>query len=440
MTPAARVQTAIELLDLILTSDRPADGAIAEGLRGRRYMGSKDRGVVVEEVYRVLRRLGRLMWWCRHLHTPADGRTLLILDLAGGERCTPEKIAALFSGDRYSPRGLSDTEQFWIQQMAAAPSLTTSTMTRPVALECPDWAWPLMRERFGERVEEELLAMAEPATLDLRVNALRATRDQVQAALAKDEIESEPTPLSPWGLRVAGRRAIQQTEAFKQGWVEVQDEGSQLIAAVCAAKPGERVVDFCAGAGGKTLALAATMANKGSIVAADVLEGRLKRARVRLTRAGVDTVTLRPLKDVTDPWIKRHKRGYDLVLVDAPCSGSGTWRRNPDARWRDLGPGLEELMPLQQSILASAARLVKPGGRLVYATCSLFPEENEQQISAFLESTPEFEQRPVFEPLADVGVPLDHPALIDSSVHLSLSPARAQTDGFFAALLQRKPD
>jgi 16S rRNA (cytosine967-C5)-methyltransferase len=204
-----------------------------------------------------------------------------------------------------------------------------------------------------------------------------------------------------------------------------------MVAVVVDAKPGDRVVDFCAGAGGKTLAIAAQMKNKGHVIACDVLDGRLKRAAERFRRAGLHNIETRPLASETDRWVKRHKGGFDRVLVDAPCSGTGTWRRNPDARWRVLGPGLEALLPLQARILASAARLVKPGGRLVYATCSLLAEENEAQVAAFLAAHPAFR----VVPLSEVAPGITSSAHPD---YLALTPARHDTDGFFAAVLQRE--
>jgi 16S rRNA (cytosine967-C5)-methyltransferase len=218
---------------------------------------------------------------------------------------------------------------------------------------------------------------------------------------------------------------------LKTGEAEIQDEGSQLVAMLVDARPGERVVDFCAGAGGKTLAIAVQMANKGHVVACDVMEGRLKRAAERFRHAGLHNIQTRLLTSERDRWVKRHKGGFDRVLVDAPCSGTGAWRRNPDARWRAQEAGLDHLLQLQAGILASAARLVRPGGRLVYATCSLLPEENEAQVAVFLAAHPDFQVVPLSEAA---------PQLTDSAHpdYLSVTPARHGTDGFFAAVLQRE--
>ena len=293
-----------------------------------------------------------------------------------------------------------------------------------------------MRAAMGDRFAVEMRTLLDAAPLDLRINPVKANRESAIKALARARITAEPTQWSPLGLRVQGRPPLGAVDAFKDGLVEIQDEGSQLVAIAVAPKPGQQVVDFCAGAGGKTLAIAALMKNKGRVVACDVLAGRLKRAAERFRRAGLHNIEAHPLSSERDPWVKRHKRKFDRVLVDAPCSGTGTWRRNPDSRWRQLGPGLEELVPLQANILDSAARLVKPGGRLIYATCSLLPEENEKQIAAFLESHPDFTVLPVAEVWAEEGAgtpPSEGP-------YLRLTPARHDTDGFFAAVMVRKAE
>ena len=288
-------------------------------------------------------------------------------------------------------------------------ALDHPSMPEAVRLEVPDW--------LGSRIEPaELRALLEPASLDLRVNLLKANRDDARAALAAEGLEAVPTPLSPWGLRIEGRRQVTTGAAFREGLVEIQDEGSQLVAALVDARPGMRVVDLCAGAGGKTLALAMTMQNRGQLVACDVSAVRLDGAVRRLRRAGVHNVE-RHLLEPGDKWIKRRAASFDRVLVDAPCTGTGTWRRNPDARLRLTEADVAELLPKQAGVLDEAASLVRKGGRLVYATCSLLSEENEDQVSAFVSRHPGFTQ-------VDV---------------LTLTPARHRTDGFFAAVLERSP-
>jgi 16S rRNA (cytosine967-C5)-methyltransferase len=262
------------------------------------------------------------------------------------------------------------------------------------------------------------------------------SRESAAAALAAEGIGTEPTPLSPWGLRVPERRPVTSTRAFQEGLVEVQDEGSQLIALLTDARPGMRVADYCAGAGGKTLALAAAMGNRGRLTACDVSAPRLEGAVRRLRRAGVDNAE-RHLLEPGDRWAKRRAGTFDRVLVDAPCTGTGTWRRNPDARTRTGPEDLRELVAKQAAVLDAAAGLVRPaGGRLVYATCSLLPEEDEDQVRAFLGRHPGFAPLPLSVAWAEAGLP---PPPAGDGDFLATSPARHGTDGFFAAILQRGP-
>jgi 16S rRNA (cytosine967-C5)-methyltransferase len=309
-------------------------------------------------------------------------------------------------------------------------------MPEAVRLELPEWALPGFRARFGLRLAEEAEAMTGPAPLDLRANLLKTSRESAAAALAAEGIDTEPTPFSPWGLRVPERRPVTSTRAFGEGLVEVQDEGSQLIALLTDARPGMRVADYCAGAGGKTLALAAAMGNRGRLTACDVSAPRLEGAVRRLRRAGVDNAE-RHLFEPGDRWAKRRAGTFDRVLVDAPCTGTGTWRRNPDARFRTGPDDLRELLPKQAAILDAAAGLVRPGGgRLVYATCSLLPEEDEEQVRAFLGRNPSFNPLPLSAAWAEAGLSSAPPG---EGEFLLTSPARHGTDGFFAAILQRGP-
>ena len=288
-------------------------------------------------------------------------------------------------------------------------------MPLSVRLELPDWLMPRLQARFGARFEAEMGALSEPAPLDLRVNLLKATREQARLALREEGLEAEPTPLSPWGLRLSGRHAVTSGAAFRQGLVEPQDEGSQLVAALVDARPGMRVVDWCAGAGGKTLALAMMMQNRGRLIACDISAGRLANAVRRLRRAGAHNVEHQVIS-AGDKWRKRHVASFDRVLVDAPCSGTGRWRRSPDARQRLSERGLAEMAERQAAILDEAAILVRNHGRLVYATCSLLTEENEAQVSAFLSRHPDFAR---------------------AGPDLVLTPAQHGTDGFYAAVLER---
>ncbi|MGE0651500.1 MAG: RsmB/NOP family class I SAM-dependent RNA methyltransferase [Alphaproteobacteria bacterium] len=441
MTPGARLQAAIELLHEIHAGTAPADRAVAAYFRTRRYVGGKDRRDVIDRVYAVLRRRAALDWWIARAlaeQAPDDvERARMIAALALIEGWSADRIAGAFDGGQYRPAVLSPTER------ALAKALAGQALAHPdqptwVRDEFPDWLEGDLAVAFGPRLEAEMTALTAEAPLDLRVNTLKATREAAIRALAAEGVEAIPTPLSPWGLRVYSRPPLATLQSFRHGAYEVQDEGSQLVALLVDARPGMRVVDFCAGAGGKTLALAAAMENKGHVVACDVLAGRVERAGERLKRAGAHNVERRGLKTERDPWVKRHARAFDRVLVDAPCSGAGTWRRNPDARWK-LGPGdVEELVALQRAILESACRLVKPGGRLVYATCSLLAAENADQVDWFLARHPEFSAVPVAEVWDAAVAPRGGGTCPATGPYLSLTPAANGTDGFFVAVLARR--
>lgn len=432
MTPSARLQAAIDLLTEIDATPRPADAVISAFFRNRRYIGSKDRSSVAELVYAVMRRHARLLWWLERVEHPATPRARVIAHAILAEQRKSADLQRFFDGGSFAPAPFDEAE------IRMARTLDNHTLEHPgmsdvVLGECPSWAEESLRDALGDRFLIELRALEEAAPLDLRINPVKTSREAALKSLTAAQITAEPTKWSPFGLRVKGRPALATTEAFQLGLVEIQDEGSQLVALAVAPKPGHQVVDFCAGAGGKTLAIAALMENKGRVVACDVLDKRLKRAAERFRRAGLHNIEAHPLASERDPWVKRHKRKFDRVLVDAPCSGTGTWRRNPDSRWRPLGPGLSELVPLQATILDSAARLVRPGGRLIYATCSMLPDENENQIQTFLATHPEFSVKPIAEVWAEEGygtVPVD-------GAYLRLSPGRHDTDGFFAAVMTR---
>lgn len=439
MTPGARLQAAIELLAEIHGGTAPADRAAAAFFRGRRYIGGKDRREVVDRAYAVIRHRARLEWWLARAGD--DGaitdRQRMIAALALLDGWHPDRIAGAFDGGQYRPDRLGERER-GVAQKLAGKSIDHAEQPVWVRLEYPHWLDHQLRNVFGPRLEAEVAALGREGPLDLRVNTLKATRADALAALAAAGIEARPTPLSPIGLRVQGRPPVATLACFRDGLIEVQDEGSQLAALLVDSRPGMRVVDFCAGAGGKTLAMAAAMANKGHIVACDVLQGRVDRAAIRLKRAGAHNVERRGLSSERDAWVKRHAGGFDRVLVDAPCSGVGTWRRNPDQKWR-LGPDdLVALVDLQQRILDSAARLVKPGGRLVYATCSVLPAENGGQIAGFMAAHSGFTPRPIAEVWAEtLGRMPEAGPCPEADTMLQLTPATHGTDGFFIAVIER---
>jgi len=444
MTPGARVQAAIEILDAIAAGGvgrgcSPADAVVNGYVRARRYIGSKDRAAIAGLVYTVLRHRAQLDWWLAFAREGAargrfaiDSRRRVIAALAIVEAWPAPEFEESFDGSKFRPAALEQGERH------LAGALTGRSLEHPeqpdgVRFNTPDWLLPSLHQRFGDDFVREMAALGQPAAVDLRVNTLKTDRDAARKALAAAGVTTAPTSLSPVGLRVEGRPNLPALAAFKDGLVEIQDEGSQLAALLVGAKPGMRVCDFCAGAGGKSLAMAAAMQNKGHIVACDVSGPRLEGATKRLRRAGVHNVERRHLENERDTWVKRQAGAFDRVLIDAPCSGTGTWRRNPDARWT-LTPGdIGELRALQARILGSAARLVKPGGRLVYVTCSLLPEENESQVEAFVAAAPEF--RPL--PLAAVWKETLGTAPPAGDPWLRLSPARQGTDGFFVAVLER---
>ncbi len=429
MTPSARLSSAIELLAAVENDvRRPADAVANDFFRARRFIGGGDRRAVSERVWAVLRARRRLGWYLARAHAPTTPRMLLaaIVVLEGW---TIEGLGKAFSGGQYGADPLLPEETARLRTLEGH-SLDHPEMPDAVRLEVPDWLLPALQARFGPDLEAEMAALSEPAPLDLRVNLLKTTREQAQVSLEAEGVIASPTPISPWGLRLPGRRPVTAGRTFQGGLVEIQDEGSQLVAAVVDARADMRVVDWCAGAGGKTLALAMLMENRGHIAACDVSAARLDSAVRRLRRAGVHNVE-RHVVEPGDKWLKRRAGSFDRVLVDAPCTGTGTWRRNPDARLRLSARDLNELLVKQAEILARAARLVRVGGRLVYATCSLLTEENEAQVQSFLAVHPSF----AVAPLARIwSLPGEPPC---PGAFLSLTPRRHGTDGFFAAVLER---
>jgi 16S rRNA (cytosine967-C5)-methyltransferase len=401
-----------------------------EYFRARRFIGSGDRRAISDRVWCALRAWHRLAWWLGWADAEPSARLMVAaMLLVGGME--PAGLAQLFSGGRFAAAPLRAGELASLRRVAGH-TLDHPDMPEAVRLEIPDWLLPPLKARFGVALPTEMAALALPAPLDLRVNILKITREEARAALAAEGIEAQSTQLSPWGLRVAGRRPVTSGEAFRSGLVEIQDEGSQLIALLADARPGARVSDLCAGAGGKTLAMAMTMGNAGHILACDVSATRLESAVRRLRRAGVHNVE-RHVLGPGDKALKRRAGSFDRVLVDAPCTGIGTWRRNPDARRRLVPADLAELVPKQAAILDRAAELVRIGGKLIYATCSLLPEENEAQVSGFLARHTQFAVVPLARAWPDGVAPV-------GGEFLALTPARHGTDGFFAAVLEGRAE
>ena len=433
MTPGAQVAAAIDILTAIETENRPADNASADYFRSRRYIGAKDRAQIAGHVYAVSRHRAGLDWWLTRSAIEAGSRSRVLAGLVLLEGWRPDAILACCDGDHYRPAPLDDAEKRLVRRLAGH-TLQHPRMSRAAASDLPEWLEPYLDRVFGEALEREMAALNVPAPTDLRVNLLKTDREGARRALAAEHVEATPTRWSPQGLRLRQSLPLGNLAAFKDGLVEVQDESSQIAALLADARPGMRVVDFCAGAGGKTLALAAGMANRGKLVACEVSQRRLERATRRLRRAGAHNVERRVLSGERDKWVKRHAGSFDRVIVDVPCLGTGTWRRNPDAKWRVHPEDLIELTRRQQQILRSAARLVRPGGRLIYATCSLLQEEDEAQAEAFVAADPDYSLLPV----ARVWPQTVGGAAPGGGQYLRLTPAQHDTDGFFVAIFERQ--
>ncbi|MBI1301303.1 MAG: methyltransferase domain-containing protein [Alphaproteobacteria bacterium] len=427
MKPSARIQATIDILEQDQNKRVPLDACVGDYMRNRRYIGAKDRREIAERVYGMARHAARLNWWLTKLDAPDTRRMDVIFWLILGEGIDEKRLDSLFDSTQYAPDVLSDKERALVKKIIGE-DINHKDHPESVSVECPANYEHDLRTYFGDQFAEEMRAMLNPATLDVRVNVFALDRENAASSLEKDGIETTPTPYSPWGLRCSDKAYLSKTKAMNKGWIEIQDEGSQLIAHICNALPGMQVLDYCAGGGGKTLALAAAMQRKGRIVAMDNDPKRLENGKRRYKKAGLaDIIEVRPLSDDKHrKWLKRQKGKFDIVLTDVPCTGTGTWRRNPDMRWRNYGPTLEELVKVQNEILESGAKALKVGGHLIYATCSLLPQENEQQIEKFLTHNPDFEIAPLDETLG-LGSPF-----------MRLTPHRHQTDGFFAARLIRK--
>lgn len=426
MKPASRINATIDILESSHRARVPLDKCVGDYMRVRRYIGSKDRSDVAERIYDMTRATAKIGWWLNKVKVEDTPRNRVIAWVVLGEEANEKRLKDLFDGSQYAPDPLNEDELAFAQKMIGQV-LEHKDMPVEVRVECPPEYEEKLKAFFGDAFEEEMLAMLTPAPLDLRVNTFTSDKEKVLKFLEADGVKAHEAPLCPWALRCEGKAFLSRTKAFSKGWIEIQDEGSQLIAWLCGAEPGMQVLDYCAGAGGKTLALGAAMQRKGRIVAADNDERRLEKGRARYKKAGIaDIIELRCLSDDRHrKWFKRQKATFDIVLTDAPCSGTGTWRRNPDMRWQTYGPSLDELTALQAEIMDKACRAVKKGGTFVYATCSLLRDENEDQVEAFLERNPEFEIVSVDESLG-IGSPF-----------MRLTPHRHQTDGFFAAVLKR---
>jgi 16S rRNA (cytosine967-C5)-methyltransferase len=423
MHPKVLLDTCAELVRLTLKFDHPADAIVSRFFRDNRGLGPRERATLAETVYTVLRKKQLF----DHLAPSGSGpkeRRLAILGFYG-------------PGD-FLRSALTDQEKNWLDQ---CEKVNPADLMERHRHNLPEWLVQPLKEQLGDEFWPLVENLNLGAGLDLRVNTFKAKRVDVQKALAASGIKAVNTPYSPWGLRIAGKPALNKHEAFVRGDFEVQDEGSQLLAMLVDAKRGEMVVDFCAGAGGKTLALGASMRSTGRLYAFDTSAHRLDSFKPRMARSGLSNVHPAAIAHERDDRVKRLSGKIDRVLVDAPCTGLGTLRRNPDLKWRQGITAVEEMAVKQAAILQSASRMVKSGGRLVYATCSILPQENEAIAQAFAAANPDFEPLDAGAILTDLKVE-NAPSLCSGGetgqLYLRLWPHRHATDGFFAAVWQKK--
>ena len=431
MTPGARLAAAAEVLDAVARERASAEDVLRAWGRAHRFAGSRDRREIGARVFAILRARERLAWRMGD----ASGRAL-VLGALSEEGLDAAAIDALFTGEGHAPQPLAPEERAAMERHPGEPP-------PHVRAGVPAFAAALLEQRFGAGWEAEARALtADRAPLDLRLNPLRGGREAALRLLKHDGLEPQPTPWSAFGLRLPPDLSpdLPKTRAFLDGWVEVQDEASQIAAALSGASPGMTVVDYCAGGGGKTLALAAMLRREGALHAFDVNAKRLDALAPRLTRAGAsaDVRRIGLRGEGTEDLARR----ADLVFVDAPCTGSGTWRRHPEAAFRLTPETLCRLAALQQEIVGRAATLVKPGGRLLYATCSIFAAENDETASAFAAAHPAFRPLPIARACADASglTPAGRvrlAELADGAHTLQLTPRRSGTDGFFVALFER---
>ncbi len=427
MRLGGRLAAAIEILDDIETRHRPAAEALKDWGISHRFAGSGDRAAIGNIVYDALRLKASTCW----RFGEDTGRAQALGALLAGFAMDFDGIRGALEGDRFAPEAPSEAEQAaWsAHDIGAAPD--------HVRAECPDWCAPMLEQAFGDDWIGEGRALAARPPLDLRVNTLKASRDKVVKALAR--AGARPAELAPHGIRIPpvdgfGRHPNVTAEpSFQKGWFEVQDEGSQIVAHLAAPEGGAQVFDYCAGAGGKTLAIAAAMENRGQVHAYDADKNRLAPIFERLKRAGTRNVQVHEAGGD----LSALAGSFDVVVVDAPCTGSGTWRRRPDAKWRLSEQALQTRLAEQRDVLDAASSFVKPGGQLVYITCSVFPEENNAQITAFLERTGGFEQSDGSAMLEKSLPAVTEKARVDDNGGIWLTPARTGTDGFFFAAMQR---
>jgi 16S rRNA (cytosine967-C5)-methyltransferase len=414
----AQLEAVIVAMRIVLPLSYPADAILRRHFQDNPMLGAQDRALVAETVFGILRH----RFFLESLAKQTTPRTLVLAYLVKFQGMNLRELEAL----------VSESEIKWLSEIKA---IKADAAPVSIQAEFPEWLVEKLHVFMNDDAIIDLgVSLQRSAPLDLRVNTVLAKREQVLETFKQDGIEAQATPYSPCGIRLSGKPAVNRHALFLSGQIEVQDEGSQLLGYLLAPKRGEMVVDFCAGAGGKSLLLGALMNSKGRLYAFDVSEKRLSNLKPRFKRSGLSNLHVQRIDNENDLKIKRLNGKIDRVLVDAPCSGLGTLRRNPDLKWRQSPQSIEELKAKQAAILAAAAGLLKPGGRLVYATCSFLPEENQQIIEGFLATHPQFSVLNCAELLAQQKVPLD------TGEFLQLTPKLHQTDGFFAAALMRNAE
>jgi len=419
----AQFQTVIQILDELTEIQSPADRLVAKTFKNNRYIGSKDKAAITSHLYAILRSQQKLDHLLNQKQLTPTGRARMLAHLA---LTKPLPLEDIFTGEQYQPAILNDAEQAFA---AALPDLLKQELPEHIQLNLPQWLLPRLKKAYGDALPDLAAALGQNAPLDIRVNTRCTTKDELAEIIKNEGYDNAPTPFAPNGIRLARRAPLTSFQEFRQGHFEIQDEGSQLLAQISGAKAGDYVIDFCAGAGGKALALAEMMNNKGRLLACDIHGYKLLETKRRARRNNVSIIKTHELLPTGDKFIKRQKHKADIVFIDAPCTGTGTWRRNPDAKHRLTETDIKEITQIQTDILTRAARYVKPGGTLVYATCSLLPEENEHQAQKFTAANAaDFTPTPILNPTTN-----------KKAEHLHLAPHTTKTDGFFATTWTRNP-
>lgn len=432
MTPGGQLQAAFEALGEVDQSKVPARHTVNIYFRKRRYIGSKDRRIISNLIFEVIRNQLRIDWHIRMVGEEPSARLRTLLScLINGK--TQAEMELLCDNSLYSPASLTKTEQNILFNYLCTYKNGNAQEPDWVKGNYPSWLEPELHRSWGNSLLSEMVALDAPAPTDIRVNKARTDRPAVLQSLVKQGFNAIPTPHALSGIRLIGRPAITQTKEYRNGCIELQDEGAQLVAILVDAEPSHYVIDFCAGAGGKALAIAATLNRHGRIVACDIDAARLKNLEPRIKRAGTQNIETHILTQ-NDHWFESKKETADRVLVDVPCSGTGTWRREPDARTRLTPTHLQNYIARQQLILEQAQKLVKPGGQLIYSTCSMLTAENKDQIDCFLTTHTNF----VVNPIGSIWLNKIGKVNVPATNMLQLSPHRHATDGFFVAVLTKR--